>query len=115
MNSQLFVDILKLVVRDAAIEDTISILESPPGRKPQRELTELSDFYNEKSKEEKETINKIIRIVADNTLFGILCVIDGVRAIENEENKGELILTYKKESIINLNKNSNLHDIYNAS
>lgn len=116
MNANDFVDVLKLVVNDAAVEDTISVLESPPGRKPSKELIDLSVFYNKQSDDDKELINRIIKMAADDALFGILCVIDGVRAIEDDEDKGELVLTYQKnnESLVILNENKNLHDIYNA-
>ncbi|OUQ95190.1 hypothetical protein B5M10_18825 [Pluralibacter gergoviae] len=117
MDSEKFVSVLNLVVRDAAVEDEISLLKSPPGRNPPKELVDLSNFYNTQTEEVKGLINKIIKRTAENTLFGVLCVIDGVRAIENDENKGELVLTYHKDnkSSYVLNKNKDLHDIYNAS
>jgi hypothetical protein len=31
--------------------------------------------------------------VADATLFGVLCVVDGVRTIENPEEKSDFVLT----------------------
>ncbi|AHK18874.1 hypothetical protein [Yersinia similis] len=117
MDAEKFVDILNVVVKDAVVEDVISVLESPPGRKPSKELVDLSGFYNAQADEVKEFINKIIKRVADDSLFGMLCVIDGVRAIEDDENKGELVLTYHKDnkSPVVLNENKDLHDIYNAN
>jgi len=46
MNAEKFIDALNVVVKDATVEDVISILELPPGRKPSKELVELSNFYN---------------------------------------------------------------------
>lgn len=116
MNANNFVDVLKVVVKDSSIEGTISILESPPGRRPLKELIDLSNFYNGLTEDNKKLINQIIECAVDNTLFGMLCVIDGVRAIENSDDKGELILTYKKgDSLSNiLNKDKDLHDLYNS-
>ncbi|MDX5631064.1 MULTISPECIES: hypothetical protein [unclassified Brenneria] len=116
MDTQEFIDVLNTVVRDAAVEDTISILESPPGRKPAKELIKLSEFYNKQNEESKLLINKIMKYVADDAVFGMLCVIDGVRAIE-DDNKGELILNYQnaKNSTVTLNANKDLHDIFNAN
>ncbi|EPJ9675216.1 TPA: hypothetical protein I8190_005618 [Citrobacter freundii] len=117
MNADEFVWVLNAVVKDAAVEDTISILKSPPGKKPSKELVDLSDFYNNQTDENKDIINKIINRVADYSLFGVLCVLDGVRAIEDDGDKGELILTYQKNNTpsIVLNEHKNLHDIYNSN
>ncbi|MEI7376821.1 hypothetical protein [Dickeya chrysanthemi] len=114
MDAEKFVDVIKLVVRDAAIEDTISVLTSPPGRRPSKELVELSNYYNGKNDEEKELINRIIKLASDDAVFGFLCVLDGVRAIEDEEEKGTLSLIYKKNEEVILNKDEDLHDYYNA-
>lgn len=117
MDSEKFIDVLNIVVKDAAVEDVVSLLKSSPGKKPSKELVDLSNFYNSQSDGIKEFINKIIKRTADDTLFGVLCVIDGVRAIEDSKCKGELVLTYykgNKPSVV-LNENKNLHDIYNAS
>lgn len=114
MNTEKFVDMIKLVVRDAAVEDTISILESPPGRSPERKIVALSNYYNNKSEEERMIINEIMSQAVDEAVFGFLCVLDGVRAIENGESKGTLSLTYKKDVEVVLNKDEDLHDFYNA-
>lgn len=116
MNANEFVDVLSIAVKNSAVEDTISILDSPPGRKPSKELIELSRFYNSQDDKGKECINKIIKLTANDALFGILCVIDGVRAIEDDRNKGELVLIYQKDNKKTvLNVNRDLHDIYNAN
>lgn len=117
MDAEKFVDVLNVVVKDAAVEDIVALLESPPGRKPSKELVDLSNFYNTQTDEVKGFINKIIKRTADDTLFGMLCVIDGVRAIEDDENKGELVLSYHKDnqSSVVLNADKDLHDIYNAN
>ena len=116
MDAEKFVGVLNTVVKDAAVEDTISILESPPGRRPDKELVELSEYYNAQSDDIKKIINKIIERVADDSLFGMLCVLDGVRVIEDDEDKGELVITYKKSKgkHVILNENKDLHDIYNS-
>ena len=114
MDAKKFVDVLNIVVRDAAVKNTISILESPPGRKPDKEIIELSEFYNKQAENDRRLMKKIIKYVADDAVFGMLCVLDGVRAIE-DDNKGELMLNYHsdKNTIITLNIKKDLHDIYN--
>ncbi|WP_064792214.1 hypothetical protein [Shewanella woodyi] len=113
MNAKEFVDVIKKVVRDSSIKGVISLLKSPPGRKPKEELLEMSKFYNERTIDEKKIIQNIIELSVDNSVFGVLCVLDGVRAIEDEESKGQLTLTYEKDEKVILNKNEDLHDYYN--
>lgn len=114
MNAELFVDIIKKVVTESSIKGIESMLKSPPGRKPRKDLLEMSRYYNESTEEEKVIINKIIKLSVDNGVFGFLCVLDGVRAIEDGVDKGGLTLAYKKDVEIILNKDEDLHDFYNA-
>lgn len=114
MNAELFVDIIKKVVTESSIKGIESMLKSPPGRKPRKDLLEMSRYYNESTEEERVIINKIIKLSVDNGVFGFLCVLDGVRAIEDGVDKGGLTLTYKKDVEIILNKDEDLHDFYNV-
>lgn len=114
MNAEQFVDVIKKVVTESSVKGIESILKSPPGRRPRKDLLEMSKYYNERTDEEKEIINKIIKLSVDNGVFGFFCVLDGVRAIEDGENKGTLSLIYKKDTEVVLNKDEDLHDYYNA-
>ncbi|WP_217999768.1 MULTISPECIES: hypothetical protein [Pseudomonas syringae group] len=55
MTPQEFVDVIRLVVSDAAISDTIDVISSPPGRRPDKKLVEISEFYNQQDTAEKKT------------------------------------------------------------
>lgn len=114
MQTEQFVKIIKQVVSNSSVSGVQKLLKSPPGRQPDPNLINISNFYNSLTTSEQGLINEIIRFSVDEAVFGFLCVLDGVRAIEDDEIKGDLILTYKKcgrENI--LNENSDLHDIYN--
>lgn len=115
MNSEEFVKVVKLVVSDAATADVISVLDAPPGKKPAKELLDLSHFYNMQSADDKQRIDYIIRRSVDEAVFGFLCVLDGVRAIENGDDKGAISLLYEGEAIVKLNADGDLHDLYNQS
>ncbi len=55
--------------------------------------------------------------VAEAVLFGVLCVLDGVREIENEPDNGELELYYVRGGarvLLNDVKQGELHDIFQA-
>ncbi|MBF7144345.1 MULTISPECIES: hypothetical protein [Pseudomonas] len=114
MTSEEFVALIKLVVSDAAISDTIDVITSPPGRKPDQKLVDISKYYNRQKQADKDMIDLIIKKSVEEAIFGFFCVLDGVRAIENGEKKGELALLYKGENSAELTAGADLHDIYNS-
>lgn len=115
MNSEQFVDVIRKVVSESTAEGVISVLNSPPGRRPRAELMAMSAFWHTASGEQKEMINQIVNLAVDNAVFGFLCVLDGVRAIEDSEDKGTLSLVWRKDDeTVVLNQDENLHDYYNA-
>lgn len=98
-----FVDSLKTYCRDSAVTDCLQELQAPPGRRPDPELMRLSAWFNSLSSEHQENIAAVMREVADATLFGVLCVIDGVRVIEATTEKSEFMLSavrLGRESVI---------------
>ena len=52
----------------------------------------------------------------DQAVFGFLCVLDGVRAVENGPDKGTFELRYLKDGSVLLNPQDEamLHDLYNS-
>lgn len=97
MDSEYFVEVIKLVVRDAAVKGTIANLTRPSGRKPTQELVDISKWFNAMDDEGKNNIEKIVKYAADESVFGFLAVLDGVRQIENTYSKGELELFFVKD------------------
>ncbi|PPD29448.1 MAG: hypothetical protein CTY19_17430 [Methylomonas sp.] len=116
MDSLEFIKNIKIVVRDGAINDVISVTENPPGRKVSQQLKTRSEWYLSLPDEQKEIVKSIVSDSVDSALFGFLCVIDGVRAVENGPDKGKLELLYSKEESVQLNSPDGLmlHDLYNA-
>lgn len=114
MSPKYFVEILRKIVQEQSVNDTIENLQDPPGKKPPQELLELSVFYNKLSEEQKDALKKILHQTAEMTFFGLLCVLDGVRAIESGEDKGSLELWYRKEEetiLLNDPDEEYLHDL----
>lgn len=98
-----FVSALKTQCRDAAVEDCVANFTSPPGRKPAQSLIELSRWFNALTAQDREMVVRAMSEVANTTLFGVLAVLDGARAIEGLGEKSVFHLTAKKggvESII---------------
>lgn len=114
MNTEKFIEGIKAVVTESSVKGVTSLLISPPGRKPKSELLKMSEFYNKCTEQEREVIENIIKLSVDNGVFGFLCVLDGVRAIEDNDSKGRFILTYQSDDEYVLNQEEDLHEYYNA-
>ncbi len=118
MNPSEFVEALKSEVRDAAATDTIAQLRSPSGRRPSEAIRKLSAWFNQLSESDQRAVAEVASMAAHNAVFGFLCVLDGVRSIEDGDQQGEIELNYVQadRSNVRLNPPSGdpLHDIINA-
>lgn len=117
MSPEEFVEAIREVVRDAAVEGVVNNLESPPGRNISSEEKERSGWYNSLGSLERSYVKEIVSSAVDEAVFGMLSVIDGVRAMDEGGDKGELVLVYKnddREVLLNDMKGPFLHDIYNS-
>lgn len=117
MTKEEFVNAINIAVGQSTASDIVSTLKTPIGRQPDKKSVDLSNWYNNLSPADKENIYQVIEKTIDSCLFGTLCVLDGVRAIENSTDKGELVLEYRKngDSVrLNEEKGMYLHDIYKS-
>ena len=103
MKAEHFVKSLQEECRDSAVKGCVEDFVSPPGRNPDKSLTELSKWFSSLADLDKRMVIRAMGEAADSTLFGVLCVLDGVRVIEDVGEKTEFQLIAKKggkESII---------------
>jgi len=120
MNAEQFVDVVREVVMKAAAKDVIRILECPPGRKPAPELTALSEWWQDLDENDRSYARMLATEVSHAAVFGFLCVIDGVRAIEDDPNKGNLELAFNKDgertviSSVHFGDGLLLHELLNS-
>lgn len=115
MNSDEFVSAIKTAVRNGAIEGIIDELVKPSGRTVSGQKRVSSELYHSLSEPNKRVLKGIISEAVDDAVFGFFCALDGVRAIEETGEKGELQLIYRKnqeETILNDPDNIYLHDLY---
>jgi hypothetical protein len=114
MDTQQFLVLLRLVVRDGAALEELGVLRNPPGRRPSADLQERSTWFNSLPDDQKRILSSILLDVADRAVFGFLCVLDGVRSIEEDGEKGYLELRYVKDNSILLNPREGemLHDLW---
>ncbi|WEK56076.1 MAG: hypothetical protein P0Y55_08520 [Candidatus Cohnella colombiensis] len=111
MNSERFSEIIK-ELRDESIESTYTFFIKPPGRKPRKRHVELSNWLNALDDKDKVMLREFIKEGIDASLFGLLCIFDGVRKVK----AGEFKLSYIEEGReIKLNESEkvDLHDLYN--
>ena len=110
-----FVEAVKQATSDAAVAGTIESLEKPSGRKPAKELLKLSTWYQKLSDRDRDSLRDALRRAAEMAVFEFFCVLDGVSAIEDGPNKGELQLYLTKaDGSVRLNPPSeSLHDLFN--
>ena len=116
MTPEEFVNALRETVLKNVVESSISSIESPPGRRPRRELVEASAWYRSLSDGDKAGVRRVASIVAHQTLFGVLAVLDGARVVENTPDKGTFRLVFKKGSEeweLNPPAGVPLHDLFN--
>jgi hypothetical protein len=117
MNSESFIKAIKIAVKNGTAKDVVDNIKNPLGRSPEPEIVKLSAWYNRLSNEDKLNIDNLLEQAVNYTIFGFLCVLDGVRAIEGKGEKGSLELYYVKGNdriLLNDSNEEFLHDIYNA-
>jgi hypothetical protein len=116
MNPSEFVAALKTECADAAVSGCVSKYQSPPGRRPTRTLLDLSNWYRGLDPVDQANVVNAMRDAADATLFGVLCVIDGVRAVEDDPEKSEFRLTATRNgsTVIISPGPEDLHDLLRA-
>lgn len=83
MNAEEFIDAVYLVVYQSAVKGTVKQLAQPSGRRPRSELVELSAWFNDLTEADKKRVGDVARLAADHAVFGLMAVLDGVRAIDD--------------------------------
>jgi hypothetical protein len=112
-----FIKALKRQTSDAALFGTISNLERAPGREPRERDVALSAWYRNLDDSNRERVKQACHEAAELAIFSFLCILDGVSAIEDGPEKGELRLNFVREGRqIPLNDLSEglMHDSFNT-
>ncbi|NTD97646.1 hypothetical protein G6M26_08485 [Agrobacterium tumefaciens] len=120
MNQEQFVAVVKQNVVKSGVEGLIETYKNPPGRQPSESLLRMSNFYKALEDEQKSVLKEIILNAADTSVFGFLCLLDGVSSLNAYGgDSGHLKLIYVNdrlgmETMLNNSDGDFLHDIYNA-
>jgi hypothetical protein len=114
MNASEFIAAIRTEVKDSAAEETISLLQRLSGRRPAPALISLSQWFNALPEADRQRVREVAAMASHAAVFGFLAVLDGVRVIEDEPEKGTLELRYVKgdqTTLLNAPSEPPLHDI----
>lgn len=116
MTPEFFVDALREQCIDAAVDDCVANFLQPPGRKPGEALLRLSHWFRGLSAADREMVSKAMQESAHAAVFGVLCVVDGVRVIESDAEKSEFELTATRGGVRSVvsPSSTHLHDRLNS-
>jgi hypothetical protein len=84
MDSRSFVDGVHTAVYRTTIDGVTRLLRTPPGRSPRPDLIFLSAWFNALDEHSAEQVREVIRLSVDQSVFGLLAVLDGVRAVDTD-------------------------------
>jgi hypothetical protein len=117
MNKDTLVQKIKESLLDRGTKDLMVLYKNPPGRKPSQKLIRISQWLSTLKEEDQEIVRMVINDSIQSTIFGLFCILDGVRFLENEEEKTQFelyALLNSQRSLINKPDAEPLHDIFNS-
>jgi hypothetical protein len=115
MNREEFVRVVKLTCSDHEGRESVESLRNPPGRRPSPKLLRLSKWFHQLGPENQAVLADALNDAAEGAVFGLLCILDGVRAIENGPDKGRLELYYvngDQKVLLNDPAEEELHNLF---
>ena len=115
MTPERFVTGLVQVVHEASVADTLTRLErGPSGRHPPKRLLELSAWYQALSAADQVRLRQVVELAVHASLFGTLCVLDGVRTLEEPAEFELFAVQDAKRVQLNVPEAECLHDEYQS-
>ena len=114
MTQEQFVRNLKLATLDDAAQNEIRSILDPPGRKPDRSNDDIAVWLRSLQPAEQQLALRFAQLTGESVLFGVLCVLDGVRSIRESSSHGELQLAWNGDGetkVLNRADGEMLHDI----
>lgn len=114
MDGRDFVERLTIAVRDETVSGVLAKLTKPAGRSPGQEVLDRAKWFNDLDNQSRYLLQSCIREAVDDAIFGMLCVLDGARAIEDRGSNGRLELHYvsDKSTFLNSPDGQSLHEFF---
>lgn len=107
-----FVSELRLHAIDAAVEDLVANLQVPAGRMPAESVIKLAHWWATQGAADRDVVRQLLKEAARATAFGILAIIDGVRATSLGFERFEVAgIQGDDRTVINQSAAGDLHDL----
>lgn len=84
----------------------IRLLAQPSGRRPRRDIADLSAWYNELDERDQDGVREVVRLAVDQAVFGMLAALDGSRSL------GTGVELSLRDGNLDLMADHDLHDIF---
>ncbi len=116
MTPEEFVSAVESEVRRSAIEGVLISVTKPPGRRVSVAERARADWVNSLNADETVFLQSVIKDAVDHAVFGFLCAIDGVRALDSSGANGEFELVYQSDRrhVVSPTDGEFLHDLYRS-
>jgi hypothetical protein len=111
MNAEEFVGGVHAAAYRNAISGVLKQLANPAGRRPRKDVVELSKWFNQLTGEGRERVEGTVRRAVYQAIFDMLAVLDGVSAID--EDHTDLYLRTGDGTL--LNEHHDLHELFQIS
>ena len=114
-----FAAALRRAVFDAAVHDVLTTLDQgAPGRGPHPRADAMTGWYGELSEDDRTMVTEVVREAAHAAVFGTLCVLDGVRTVDDPPH-ATLVLTAVSDdgavsTLSSQDAECELHDLFNG-
>jgi hypothetical protein len=83
MDAEDFVTGVRTAVFESSIKATLATVGEPVGKAPTEERLDLAEWYNGLGDADSARARELVRLAADQAVFGMLAVLDGVRTVHN--------------------------------
>lgn len=94
----MFVKAIREYAGEVAVRSVENDLRHPNGDRSAKLALQESRWFLGLSQQDKKRVLKIARKAMDYTVFGVFSILDGVRAVEASERKGEFRVKFLKNS-----------------
>lgn len=116
MDSETFVQVMKVWIADREVQNTIGTILKP-GKNPTAVRSRLNEWFSTLTERDRQRVEDAIHLAVNGLMFEFFCVLDGVKPIENGPEKGRLELWYTRgesRTLLNDRRGEPLHDVFRS-
>ena len=117
MTVEEFAKLMETHALHGTVKNLISNFTSPPGRRPRKEIIDVSTFFLKLSTPEKEIFETAIFESVRQSIFAVFSIIDGATIVDPVVQKFLISAKFdeKKSEVINGDEYVDIHDYFAPS